>query len=63
MDSPVTVREGRIFWRGYYKHPLDAKLLADAFESTPKDDWYAPILFQYAADLRAAIKQLETVDA
>lgn len=55
MDSPVSIRDGAIFWHDAFKSPDDAARLAEEFERVLAGDWFAPFSLKYAADLRTAI--------
>lgn len=52
----VTVRDGKIFWRGTYLPRRDAEALRDRFANA--NDWFADQAHAYADQLR---KALETV--
>ena len=54
--SPVSVRKGAIFWRGFWRSPDEARRLAEQFEGVT--DWFKPTAQRYAADLRRALKKL-----
>lgn len=61
-DTPVTIRDGQIFWRGTFKTRAEAERLAEQFDQVLAGDWFALLSLKYAADLRAALKQTEMAD-
>lgn len=59
----VTVRDGCIFWRDFYKPEIDARALADHFASIPRSDWFYWTAQQHARDLRNALDDIKRENA
>lgn len=58
--TPVTVRDGKIFWDGAYQSPAAAIRLRDHFRRTVDDDprdWHSPTLERYADALDEALRE------
>lgn len=62
VSKAVEVLDGAIYWRGSWKSIQDADRLACEFERIAclPDDWFHTSADQYAADLRWAIREVES---
>lgn len=57
--ADVEVRDGRLFWRGFYKPRAEAERLRDQFAATPSSDWFHNHAAFYAAQLTEALRHVQ----